>query len=104
MEHALLSCSVLAQSNEDNVARLAVFPFCKCEDYKCQSSPYRLDTSGVTHIGAVTNICYIISNVSVWCSVTFHARTSQIETPHKHEVPSSACVPARPEFIAPINY
>lgn len=59
--------SVFAQSSpaeDEVVAHLAMFPFCQCADYKCQSNPYRLDLAGVTQVGAVTNICYLISYVS----------------------------------------
>eukprot|EP00198_Chlamydomonas_reinhardtii_P007444 XP_001696781.1 predicted protein [Chlamydomonas reinhardtii] len=47
---------------EADVAALNRFPFCQCEDYRCSSSPYRLDSID-SPTGRTDELCYRINRV-----------------------------------------
>eukprot|EP00195_Chlamydomonas_chlamydogama_P008121 CAMPEP_0202902296 /NCGR_PEP_ID=MMETSP1392-20130828/16775_1 /ASSEMBLY_ACC=CAM_ASM_000868 /TAXON_ID=225041 /ORGANISM="Chlamydomonas chlamydogama, Strain SAG 11-48b" /LENGTH=215 /DNA_ID=CAMNT_0049589043 /DNA_START=201 /DNA_END=845 /DNA_ORIENTATION=+ len=51
----------LAQEDEDasGVAALSVFPYCRCDDYRCGAGPYKIVPSSVTQLSAtVTRMCF----------------------------------------------
>jgi hypothetical protein len=56
----------LTLDGSTDVAALGRFPFCQCQDYRCASSPYRLN-SIASPTGRADELCYQVQRVG--CSV-----------------------------------
>jgi hypothetical protein len=56
--------SVSAQDPLEGVAALAIFPYCKCLEYRCGASPYKLQLSSVKNMSATeAEFCFAFDYV-----------------------------------------
>lgn len=56
-------------SDMDNTAALGSFPFCVCEQYKCDQGPYRLQYVGRSETQNFVDMCFQINTVGTCCMI-----------------------------------